>query len=61
LVIRTQISAAAAVLNALCRPQLFKHGGVIVISHNVKFVNALCNEWWTVDKGEGVSQVRAPC
>ena len=25
-----------------------QHGGVIVISHNVKFVNALCNEWWTV-------------
>lgn len=40
----------AALTHAL---RSFKHGGVIVISHNVKFVNALCNEWWSLKNNGG--------
>eukprot|EP01047_Picozoa_sp_COSAG01_P009127 COSAG01_NODE_370_length_18018_cov_142.063620_22_plen_173_part_00 len=33
--------------------------GVIVISHNVAFVNALCNEWWTISPS-GLTQHESP-
>jgi hypothetical protein len=33
--------------------------GVIVISHNVAFVNALCNEWWTISPS-GLTQHETP-
>jgi len=46
----------AALVQAL---QSFKHGGVIVISHNVAFVNALCNEWWTISPS-GLTQHETP-
>ena len=48
-----KVQPSPPILDAITKSQSltfleWQHGGVIVISHNVKFVNALCNEWWTV-------------
>eukprot|EP01051_Picozoa_sp_SAG22_P015688 SAG22_NODE_2087_length_3031_cov_1.440655_3_plen_211_part_00 len=38
----------------------FRHGGVMVISHNTAFVDAIANEWWTIDGGKVKQETQKP-